>query len=130
MLARVESKPRQHPANQLQVQLDYDGDRGVYWAYMQPNPRPCFNVQLLDELNSFIETIRSGFVSQIPHVSRVRYGVLASKTPGVFNLGGVDDLRWNVVQRGKCQRSFELGTAEAGDLSGHPRPAVPRLSAR
>jgi DSF synthase len=96
MLARVE-KLNQH-AGQLQVQLDYDGDRGVYWAYMQPSPRPCFNVQLLSELHSFIETIRSGFASRIAHAPGVRYGVLASKTPGVFNLGGDLSLFRSLIQ--------------------------------
>ena len=96
MLARVEKLDQQ--PGRLQVQLDYDSDRGVYWAYMQPSPRPCFNVQLLSELHSFIETIQSGFANRNAHGPGVRYGVLASKTPGVFNLGGDLSLFRSLIQ--------------------------------
>ena len=69
-----------------QLEIKFDSDLGVFWAYMTPYPRPCFNLHLLDELNGFIETIKKSSGRQT--ASPVSYGVLASKTPGVFNLGG------------------------------------------
>src|SRR5436190_7760224 len=54
---------------------------------MTPHPRPCFNLRLLDELGAFIETIKSSCTTGRTG-NPVCYGVLASKTPGVFNLGG------------------------------------------
>ena len=41
-----------------QLEIKFDSDLGVFWAYMTPYPRPCFNLHLLDELNGFIETIK------------------------------------------------------------------------
>lgn len=73
-----------------QVETRFDLEHGVYWAFMSPQGRPCFNVGLLDELRGYIDTI----VDNNCHMShrgedyRINYGVLASKLPGIFNLGG------------------------------------------
>jgi DSF synthase len=71
-----------------QLETSFDSDLGVFWAFMSPNPRPCFNLHLLDDLAEFINTIKSSYSSARRNGSQVRYGVLASKTSGVFNLGG------------------------------------------
>ena len=57
---------------------------------MNPKSRPCFNLQLLQELRSYIDTIVDNDceISHLGHTYSVNYGVLASKLPGVFNLGG------------------------------------------
>ena len=40
-----------------QVETRFDVEYGVYWAFMNPKPRPCFNIQLLEELRGYIDTI-------------------------------------------------------------------------
>ena len=73
-----------------QVETRFDVEYGVYWAFMNPRPRPCFNIQILDELRGYIDTI-VGSDCRMMHRGqgyRINYGVLASKLPGVFNLGG------------------------------------------
>jgi DSF synthase len=73
-------------------QLDprFDHEHGAYWVEMNPAPRPCFSPQLLLELRNLIEgIIQSG--GNIQHGGRsypLKYAVLSSKFPGVFNLGG------------------------------------------
>jgi len=73
-----------------QVETRFDVEHGIYWAFMNPTPRPCFNVKLLDELRAYIDTIVDNDcqISHLGHTYSVNYGVLASKLPGVFNLGG------------------------------------------
>ena len=73
-----------------QVETRFDLEYGVYWAFMNPSPRPCFNIQLLEELRGYIDTIIDNecHISHMGQKFRVNYGVLASKLPGVFNLGG------------------------------------------
>ncbi len=73
-----------------QVETRFDVEYGVYWAFMNPQPRPCFNIQLLEELRGYIDTIVEGdcHVADRGKRYKVNYGVLASKLPGVFNLGG------------------------------------------
>jgi len=73
-----------------QVQTRFDVEYGVYWAFMNPKPRPCFNVQLLGELRGYIDSIidSGGQMFHMGQTYPINYGVLASKAPGVFNLGG------------------------------------------
>jgi DSF synthase len=73
-----------------QVETRFDQEQGVYWAFMNPGPRPCFNLSLLSQLRAFIDSIveSGGNVIQNGVRHPVRYGVLASKTPRIFSLGG------------------------------------------
>lgn len=82
---------RHFSASQLQqVETRFDPEFGVYWAFMNPKPRPCFTTQVLQELRGYINSIteHSGVIRHDGEMHSVRYGVLASKTPLVFNLGG------------------------------------------
>ena len=75
-------------SQQGQIEVKFDNDFSVVWAFMKPHPRPCFNLQLLDELAGFIENIKSAYAKGRHTANPIYYGVLASRTPGVFNLGG------------------------------------------
>jgi DSF synthase len=68
------------------ITLHFDDSYALAWCYMHAQPRPCFNPQLLKELNH----ARYRFVREIdrPDGRSVRYVVLASDVPGIFNLGG------------------------------------------
>lgn len=76
--------------NFAQVETRFDAEYGVYWAFMNPSPRPCFNTQLLLELRAYIESIvaNQAKIRFDGQQYTIAYGVLASKTPRVFNLGG------------------------------------------
>jgi DSF synthase len=73
-----------------QLETRFDPDQGIYWAFMNPSPRPCFNLGLLAQLRGYIASIvdNGGLLVRNGESHQIRYGVLASKTPGVFNLGG------------------------------------------
>jgi len=74
-----------------QVETHFDADQGIYWAYMNPRPRACFNRELLSDLSAWVDTIENsgGTMSDSQgRVAPVHYAVIASRTPGVFNLGG------------------------------------------
>jgi DSF synthase len=84
------SSPRVSPSHFEHLEPRFETEMGVYWAVMKPTPRPSFGAKLLLELRTFIDgIIQSG--GQIIHhgeAHAINYAVLASKTPGVFNLGG------------------------------------------
>ncbi len=70
-----------------QMSTRFDADYGALWCYMDPKPRPCFSPALLAEIGRF--------VSAVGHVNQggggdgpVRFTVLASRSPGIFSLGG------------------------------------------
>lgn len=83
----IEVKALQQPRYD-QIEVKFDPDLAVYWAFMTPQPRPCFNLHLLDELSSFIDVIKQSYANGRHVGNPVCYGVLASKSAGVFNLGG------------------------------------------
>ena len=91
-------EPKQSHAHYEQLRLQFDADRGALWAYMCPRPRPCFNLQLLEELRRYVEAIKHSFDVDGTAATRVRYGVLASSLSGIFNLGGDLSLFRGLIQ--------------------------------
>jgi DSF synthase len=96
---------RQYPASQdnetglelevsRQLRVRYDRATRSIWSYWSPTPRPCFNPSLLADIRTYYDLLaRSG--SRIDCQGEecpIEYVVLASATPGVFNLGGDLDL--------------------------------------
>ena len=79
------------PQTQLsQLETRFDPEFGVLWGYMDPKPRPSFNSQLLAELRGYVDSIiqPGGLIGHEGSERRIEYAVIASKVPGVFNLGG------------------------------------------
>lgn len=73
-----------------QLVTRYDSDHGIMWYHMIPAPRPCFNLDLLEELNKFQRVIERMNRNEIEQGNEcpIQYAVLASRCPGIFNLGG------------------------------------------
>ena len=73
------------------VQTRLDAERGVYWAYMKSQARPCFTPALLSDLTRFVDSIQDGggvFHDLGGKQCRINYAVIASRVPGIFSLGG------------------------------------------
>jgi DSF synthase len=88
MRRETETSPRWGTYGQIEV--EYDPHQKALWYYLAPHARPCFNLDLLGELREFqarLVAINHGGAGD-PESLPVRYTVLASRTPGVFNLGG------------------------------------------
>jgi len=73
-----------------QLETRFDSEFGVLWGFMDPKPRPTFNPLLLAELRGYIDSIvqPGGQIWDGADEHTIRYAVIASKTSGVFNLGG------------------------------------------
>lgn len=71
------------------ISTRFDAQHGAYWCFIDSSPRFCFTPELLEELNRFAKdferTAREAANGGDP---LVRYFITASKTPGIFNLGG------------------------------------------
>lgn len=73
-----------------QLAAIFDRQQQTMWLRMQPSPRPCFNPDLLNDLHvytSMLDRCQGAIPCQGEAVA-LDYTVLASATPGVFNLGG------------------------------------------
>ena len=66
-----------------ELEIEYDEDYKLAWYYMDAKPLPCCTPTLISEFQQWYDELIS---SSYP--GNVRYIALASKVPGVFNLGG------------------------------------------
>ena len=67
----------------------YDSDTSAIWCWMHPEPRPCLNADLIEELIRLQYQLTTTYKTQDPDSTwPFRHFILASKTPGVYNLGG------------------------------------------
>jgi DSF synthase len=68
-----------------QLKTYYDEKYKIGWFLMKAAPRPCFTLQLLDEIKSYHQQVKSEMaISQ----QKYDYLVVGSDVPGIFNLGG------------------------------------------
>jgi DSF synthase len=110
--AQVRALPQRNFAH---VSTRFDREFGVYWAYMNAEPRPCFTVELLSELKQYIDVIAESHAQ--PGASDVvHYGVLASKTQGIFNLGGDLALFRQCIETQDRERLLGYGKACVDNL--------------
>ncbi len=83
----------------------YDSETSSIWCWMQPEPRPCMNSTLIDELTQSQHQLTSLYKTQ--HSDSIwpfRYLILASKIPGIYNLGGDLELFRQSIADGDKQR--------------------------
>jgi DSF synthase len=73
-----------------QLATRFDADAATMWTYMNPAPRPCYNPTLLHEIRSFQGMLEStqGRILHAGEFHQLKYLVVASMVPGVYNLGG------------------------------------------
>ena len=76
-----------------QLEPYYDTEYNLAWYYMHPQPRPCCTTTLIREFQKWYGEI----ITSSDH-KNVRYIALASKVPGVFNLGGDLDLFTKLIR--------------------------------
>jgi DSF synthase len=73
-----------------QLSTRFDPEYGILWGMMNPEGVPCCNLKLLSELQQYHQSVENcgGTICMADKLHSIRYVVLASQTPGVFNLGG------------------------------------------
>ena len=86
-----------------EMSVRYDRDQEALWCYFKPSQRPCFSSVMLMESKQIQQAVIDYFeagrdLEQYP----VSYMILASQTPGIFNLGG--DLNLFIELIKKCSR--------------------------
>lgn len=79
----------------------YDIETSAIWCWMKPEPRPCMNLNLINELILLQRQLTKTYKAQETDVIwPFRHLILASKIPGVYNLGGdLELIRQYVVNR-------------------------------
>src|SRR6478609_4616302 len=77
-----------------QLRAEYRKDQHAIWSRWSPQPRPCFNAELLRDIKSYHDILKgsNGKFTRMGEEQPIDYVVLASEKTGVFNLGGDLDL--------------------------------------
>ena len=73
-----------------QISIEIEPDKGIVWKYLKPYPRPCFNSNLIAEVEH-LQTMLSFYKGKLPYkggLVPIKYHVMDSLTPGIFNFGG------------------------------------------
>ncbi len=85
-----------------ELELEYDPATRAVWGFQAHRERPSYTPQMLKDIQAVQRTLRT-FYSESPREAALaaRFTVLASRTPGVFSMGG--DLQ------------FFVSCVEAGD---------------
>jgi len=68
-----------------QLEVSWEQSTGALWTFMRPRGRPSYNLDLLEDFHAWQRGISATFADQ---PEQLRYLILGSRTPGIFNLGG------------------------------------------
>jgi DSF synthase len=73
-----------------QVSTRFEPDQGILWTLLDADGVPCYTPAFLGEIGHHHSAIQNsgGMIWMDGKMHRIRYSVVASLTPGVFNLGG------------------------------------------
>jgi len=74
----------------VQLTTQFDPEERISWVFLNPEGVPCFDQNLLGELRQYNQSVEDcgGKIWVDGKLHSINYLVLASKVPGVFNLGG------------------------------------------
>jgi DSF synthase len=68
-----------------QLEVIWEEAIGTLWTFMRPRGRPSYNLDMLDDFHAWQRGIVAAYGDR---PSSLRYLVLGSRTPNIFNLGG------------------------------------------
>jgi DSF synthase len=72
-----------------EIEVDFDPADGTCWCWMRPEGAPSFTPVMLDELRTHCRSMReAGLRATSLDDAPIKHSVLASRLPGIFNLGG------------------------------------------
>lgn len=109
MNALVLQSPEMPAEEYAQLKTYYDEKHQAMWYHLDPKPRPCVTWQLLNDLKQFHRDLYS--VIDHPDGPTIKYLILGSNSPDVFNLGGDLKLFKELIETRSREALFEYGKA-------------------
>jgi DSF synthase len=96
------------------LDVRFETAAGIYWCYLNPVERPSFTLGLLRDLSLVQQSFTRMFAAARRDEPPIRYVVVDSHTPGIFNLGG--DLLYfsELIRSQDRERLREYGRACVG----------------
>ncbi len=89
-----------------QVEVGWEGETGTLWTFMRPRGRPNYNLDILEDFHAWQRGIVAAFEDR---QDDLKYLVVGSRVPGVFNLGGDLELFAAKIRAGDRQALVAYG---------------------
>jgi DSF synthase len=70
------------------LDIDIEAAIRTFWCYFRPQERPSFTPGLLADLAEMQRSLKGLFIGRDTNDPPIRYFVVGSRSPGIFNLGG------------------------------------------
>lgn len=103
------------PEPLTELVVDYERQGRLLWWRMAPTGRPSFTESLLADMHAFGDGLEAAFRRDgAGAVHPLRYLVLGSRLPGIFNLGGNLALFLDLIEAGDRARLTDYARACAG----------------
>ena len=94
-----------------EMSVRYDREQEAIWCCFNPGNRPCFSTLLLQEIKEIQKSIIRYFQADEKREKYpVRYLIIASQTPGIFNFGGDLNLFIQLITDQKREQLLEYAT--------------------
>ena len=88
-VSKVPYKVSQSDPEFTQFSTRYDPETSSIWCWLRPEPRPCLNATLVDEMMLLQQQLTTTYKEQGPDtIWPFQHLILASQLPGVYSLGG------------------------------------------
>ena len=97
-----------------ELDIRYDSDNRLAWYYMDVKPRMCCSLTLISEIQQWYKELADS-----AHLERISYIALASRLPGVFNLGGDLNLFIRLIRDGDRAGLMHYATSCIDTLYQH-----------
>lgn len=93
-----------------QIDVQWDAELGALWAFMTPHDRPNSNLGLIRDTMAWLRETKRVF-SGGEGEGALRFMILGSRFPGVFNLGGDLEMFAGCIQRQDRATLLKYGVA-------------------
>ncbi|MCH9812695.1 MAG: crotonase/enoyl-CoA hydratase family protein, partial [Epsilonproteobacteria bacterium] len=93
-----------------EISVRYDSETAAIWCYFNPKVRPCYTLKMLQEIRELQLSIISYFrATNMKPLTPIKYFIVASQTPGVFNYGGDLNLFSQLIAEQNYDKLIEYG---------------------
>ena len=83
------------------LEVELDSESRAFWAHMRPTGRPCYTMELMQDISGMQGDIRRLFADRAATGQRpFDWFVLGSRVPGIYNLGGDLGLFGELIRKG------------------------------